>query len=721
MLINILVCTNLVDLFHTLQYTMKRNLLLFCILLTQIIIAQDYKRCGTDEMVKKALENEPNLLKNRQRLAHFADSVLSNNIVFKNTERTIPVVVHVIYTDESNNISEEQVHDAMRIINEDFNKENSDAANVVPEFQSIIADMGVRFKLANLDPYGNCTKGITRTYSELTHDAGENVKEELVRWDPSMYLNIWVVETLSNGAGGYSYYPGSAPNNDLNAGIVVSHEQFGSIGTSNGGNFSARTLTHEIGHYLNLPHTWGSTNDNYLEENCSEDDGISDTPNTIGSNQTCNLNQTTCGSLDNVENYMDYSTCSKMYTQGQKDIVTTALEYGGSWGQAPRSNLWSVNNLWNTGTHENYNAPDCVAIINFSSSSNSTCTNNTINWSHDSYNYDSIVNILWEFEGGSPAQSNDENPSVLYENPGVYEVSLTITTTGGSATKTISEAVYVQNAAQISEAPATISFSTNLLTISPSHSEDWFVNSTEPSWSWHSASSTSSSAGSVRIRSDNFSDPESKGLISPIFDFTNVPTPCYLYYDYAYALKNNSSEDRLKVNLTRDCGTTWQTRLNKTSENLITLEGTYAFPFTPPEHAWETQKININSWSGDEMVQMMFEFNGTGGNYLYIDNIRFGVPLLSNTELLAKTLDLEVYPNPTDGYASIAFNLLKPSKAQFSLVDIIGNTISVLQKDFNAGSQKITLESIQRNLEPGIYFLEANFDNYKERKKIIIQ
>lgn len=698
---------------------MKRNLLLFCILLSQIIIAQDHKKCGTDEMVRKAQENEPKLIKNQERLALFTDSIIRNQIGAKNTEiRNIPVVVHVIYSDNSNNIPEEQIHDAMRIINEDYNKENSDTINVIPEFQSIIADMGIQFKLANLDPSGECTKGITRTYSNLTHDAGENVKD-LIRWDPSMYLNIWVVEDLSNGAGGYSYYPGSAPNNDLNAGIVISNSQFGSIGTSNGGNFSSRSLTHEIGHYLNLPHTWGGTNDNFLSENCSSDDNIDDTPNTIGSNLGCDLDQTTCGSLDNVQNYMDYSSCAIMYTEGQKVRVRAALDYEG-WGQAPRSNLWTESNLWLTGIHQDYEADDCLAIIDFSGSSSSICANNTMNWTHSSYNYDSIVNILWEFEGGTPAQSNDENPSILYENQGVYDVSLTITTTGGTSTKTTTNAIYVQDASQAIEAPATVSFSSNPLTVSPSNNDDWFVDASEPSWTWSSASSTSSS-GSVRIKSDNFNDSKSKKLISPQFDFTNVPPPCYMYYDYAYVIKNSLTDDQLKVSFTRDCGANWQTRLNKNSENLITQEGNYIFPFTPSQSSWETQKININSWAGDETVQAMFEFNGTGGNYLYIDNIRFGVPLLSNYELLTKTLNFKVYPNPNNGTAIIEFNLLKSTSTLFTIVDVIGNKVSSNRLDLSMGIQKVSLESLQENLKPGIYFLEAKFGSYEETKKIIVQ
>ena len=89
----------------------------------------------------------------------------------------IPVVVHIIHNGGSNNISDAQVHDAMRIINLDYKKLNSDTSQVISEFTDIVANVGLEFKLAKLTPDGECTKGITRTYSELTNSAGENVKD----------------------------------------------------------------------------------------------------------------------------------------------------------------------------------------------------------------------------------------------------------------------------------------------------------------------------------------------------------------------------------------------------------------------------------------------------------------------------------------------------------------------------------------------------------------
>ena len=722
MLIYEFISTNLVDLFQTISILMTRNLLFLCLFLNSLVFAQDYRPCGTDEMVRKALENEPGLKELRKQYLEQADSIRLENFLSKasNEIHIIPVVVHIMHTGGNSNISDEQVFDALRIINEDFKKLNSDTSAVVDEFQSIAANVGVEFRLAKLDPDGNCTKGITRTYTTLTNDAGENVKA-VVGWDPRMYLNIWVVSNIASGAGGYSYYPGSAPNADANAGIVIRSSQFGSIGASNGGNFSSRSLTHEIGHYLDLPHTWGSSNDNYLEENCDLDDYVDDTPNTIGSNLGCVLTQSTCGSLDNVQNYMDYSSCAKMYSEGQRTRMRTALETGYIWSNAARNNLPTEENLMLTGVHDDYTAPDCLATVEFESESSVTCSGMELMWENLSWNYDSALSFEWNFPGGSPASSTEENPTITYSETGLYDVSLTVITTGGANTKTIENAVYVQNQSDMLIAPSSISFSNSDFPFHTNPTYQWYVDNTleGDSWHWNSASSTSSE-GSMRVRSVDFVEPGIRRAYSPLFDLSDVSVPCYMYYDYAYARKNTESEDELKVKISGDCGYTLTNRLTKNTDNLTTVSTNYFFDFTPNSTQWEEQKINLNAWAGDQNVQAVFEFNGTNGNYLYIDNIRFGVPNLNIDEFTANNLNLEIFPNPNNGNAQLSFNLLNPFTIEIRLVDVLGNELSVNQHNLKSGLHSIDLQSLKEDIKPGMYFLHFSLGSYTQTKQVLI-
>ena len=633
---------------------MKRNLFFFSLLLNSLLFAQNHKQCGATIMRNKALAENPHLVENRIKYLQKLDSIIEVQSKMEDITRTIPVVIHVMHTGGSSNISDAQIFDAIEIINEDFNKLNSDTSSVIAAFQDIIADTSIEFKLAQLDPNGNCTKGITRTYTSLTNDAGENVKD-LIKWDPSKYLNVWVVSNIGIGAGGYSYYPGEAPNNDANAGVVALASQFGSIGQSNGSTSSNRTLTHEIGHYLNLSHTWGDTNDNAVPQNCNYDDGISDTPNTIGTNSGCNLAQTTCGSLDNVQNYMDYASCPIMYTNGQKSAMRAALNYGYSWHNAPRNNLWTDENLIETGLLDNEISNDCIAIVDFESESELGCLAQEIEWENSSYNYSSEATFDWNFEGGTPANSNEENPVITYSESGLYNVSLTITTTGGSSTKHLNNAIYINDSENKVLAPTEFKFQSNQFPNSPNNeTESWYIDEDSQTygWDWNSASSTSET-GSIRIRSSVFGDDKLKNLYSPIFDLTNVPSPCYMYYDYAYVKKSPGSNDILRVRVSDDCGTNWLTRITKDSDDLATVSGNQIFTFTPDADEWETQKINLTPWAGRDQLQFLIEFSGEQGNYLYLDNIRFAVPFIGIEELLAETLNLEVYPNPNNGNASV--------------------------------------------------------------------
>jgi hypothetical protein len=159
------------------------------------------------------------------------------------------------------------------------------------------------------------------------------------------------------------------------------HDYTGSFGTSNNSNYTERSLSHEVGHWLNLPHTWGSTNNPGLASNCGTDDGIGDTPNTIGvANFTCNTAQNTCGQIDNVQNYMDYASCHLMFTEGQKDAMHVALQSS----PGGRDNLSTQANLLATGTESGHVLAPCAPKADFAIEKNYICVGNTLTFNDKS-------------------------------------------------------------------------------------------------------------------------------------------------------------------------------------------------------------------------------------------------------------------------------------------------------------------------------------------------
>ena len=162
----------------------------------------------------------------------------------------IPMVFHIIHFNGPENISNAQIHDAVEVLNTNMRALNENIDQVIPEFVDLVADIEIEFRLAQRDPQGNCHSGINRVVSELTY-VGDSEMKQLIQWPRNKYLNVWVCED-AGGAAGYTLYPQWVAGTPGEDGIVIQHTYCGSIGTSNA--YRSRTLTHEVGHWLNLRH-----------------------------------------------------------------------------------------------------------------------------------------------------------------------------------------------------------------------------------------------------------------------------------------------------------------------------------------------------------------------------------------------------------------------------------------------------------------------------------
>jgi hypothetical protein len=305
------------------------------LLLCSYVNGQDTLICGTDQYMvklKHSIDNHP------QTVINFKpDSVIPIHY--------IPVVFHVLYTNNNSNISKEQIDNALSILNRDFRKQNPDTVDIIPEFKSLAADCRIEFRLAQIDPFGNSTEGITRTYTDtlvFKNDyAQHTLKGGIDAWPNHKYLNIWVVKQIDGfAAGGTATFPGTNPELD---GILIMNNSIGTIGT--GQSKLSRIFTHETGHFLYLYHVWGGVTGCGAEANCVTDDIVDDTPNTEGNCGHCSEYQYSCGTLDNVQNYMDYASREKMFTYGQRNRMLSTLNSS----VGSRNNLCTEKNLIETG------------------------------------------------------------------------------------------------------------------------------------------------------------------------------------------------------------------------------------------------------------------------------------------------------------------------------------------------------------------------------------
>ena len=321
---------------------MKKVISLFCfVLLVSSLEAQN--SCVHQKQTNTLHKQTPELQSQRDIRTNYLEKFTknySNSLQSKsNQELVIPIVYHVVHDNGEENISDAQIHESIVQINEDFTAVNSGLADVHENFTSLIADVGISFRLADLDPNGEPTTGINRIQSELTYNGSQIALKEMVQWDPTMYLNIWVVNSSDGGNGSaFAYYPADVEGSgSIYDGVVSSYWAVGRTETAVWTHY--KILTHEIGHWANLKHTWGDDSNNQATAGCEFDDGVDDTPNTIG-NSGCDLESISCGTQDNVQNYMDYGNCTNMFTLGQKTRMLAALnsDVGG------RNNLWSDEN-----------------------------------------------------------------------------------------------------------------------------------------------------------------------------------------------------------------------------------------------------------------------------------------------------------------------------------------------------------------------------------------
>lgn len=332
-----------------------------CILICQLNILpeQSYAqgKCGTMPYLAESIARNPNLLSILNEYekvilnSHKNKTVLSQNLI------VIPVVVHVVWNTPDQNISDAQILSQINVLNEDYRKmAGTNGWNT----NSIGADTKIEFRLAEKDMNGLATNGIERVKTAVASFTNTGPQRDFVKsksnggadaWNAKNYLNIWICNLVGSGPGqllGYATFPGEPLKVD---GVVIFYKAFGdNVGTAVTPPFDlGRTTTHEVGHWLNLFHTFqgGCLNTNCLEEG----DKVCDTPPVETATSKCPIGRISCGEQTLINDYMDYSSdnCMNLYTDEQNyrmritlDAIRTSLK---------TSPALSDHNFFVFGTH----------------------------------------------------------------------------------------------------------------------------------------------------------------------------------------------------------------------------------------------------------------------------------------------------------------------------------------------------------------------------------
>jgi len=614
---------------------------------------------------------------------------------------TIPVVVHILYANSSQNISDVRVAEQIAVLNEDFRKLNSDTANTPSQYAGIAADFEIEFCLASKDPNGNTTTGITRAQTSVSNIGNTNKYYQSSQggqdiWDRNSYLNIWVCD-LGGTILGFTYPPGGPSSTD---GVVVDPRYFGKTGATSPYN-KGRTSTHEIGHWLNLEHVWGN------QGGCNDDDGVSDTPIQSQANYGCPSSKISCGTDDMFMNYMDYvnDACMNIFTQGQKTRVWAAINSSRSSLANSQGCSGSSSSNINTDFTANTTNINAGGSVNFTDQT----TGSPSNWS-------------WSFGNGST--STLQNPSgITYSTAGVYSVSLTASDGTNSDTETKTNYIKVNDTGGTGS-------SSNCDTISNLGANDSIVYYTS-SDTWGSVSGHN---GFMDIsKAEKFSAPTTSN---------NILTSAYMMFAYAVGTGNikvtswDSGTNGPGSSLTTETvsipsisydvnnqsftQTVFSTPVTLSSDYYVGIEITYQSGDTVYLYTNTETSNTVNSgweqWS-----------DGIWHPYDYSDgwNIKLAhviYPVLCSPaegiEHFGNGLSSNIFPNPTTGEVYLlTTNTFDEVEVRIS--NAIGQLVSA-KKLKTAGGQSPTLLDL-KDMPDGIYFIAVFSKDIIETHKVVLR
>lgn len=433
-------------------FTFSSFLLMILTVISYQASSQVINKCGSDQIHNQLMQTDPVYAQKMLTYETYVQSVQNSAQRTMGTVYKIPVVVHVMHKGEAVgtgiNVSDAAIQNAIQDLNEMYRK--------IPGTQGDGngVDVEIEYALAVRDPSGNCTNGIVRVNMtgnaaymsngvnrQATGGISDATLKSISVWDQTKYYNIWLISEIDNNNGGsgiqgYAYFA-SSHGTSVDGAVILS---------SNFTSGTSTTAAHEIGHSLNLYHTFEGDNNGAscpATNGCGSGVGdcCGDIPQHIRSASDCVTGTNSCTGTSRdlfIHNYMDYSSdaCQNMLTANQKTRMVTALT----------TTRASFIGPGEGGTNMSL-VPVASAGVDFSASGSILCgTGQSITFldkstcipnSYIPLSSFSGITHLWTITNGvNTYTSSSQNPTITFTNSGTFDVTLQVTNSFGTTSLT---------------------------------------------------------------------------------------------------------------------------------------------------------------------------------------------------------------------------------------------------------------------------------------------
>lgn len=730
---------------------MKKTLLTlataFCCSLAVLAQAPPQRTCGTIEHHEYLKQTRPNYQQDLNQYNQMIDQYLANQAISKTAvvTVTIPVVVHVVYQNATENISNAQAISQVQVLNDDFAKLNADAIKVTqPTFSTVASGAQIRFCLAQRDPLGNATTGVVHYSTTVsTFGTNDNVKNSATggatAWDVTKYVNIWVCD-MGTSLLGYGEFPTGSLSNTW--GLVLNYRYTGSGGSAQAPFNLGRTGTHEFGHCFNLFHIWGDDNGA-----CSGSDQCADTPNQAnasggtfpqGSIQTDACATASPGYM--WMNYMDYTDDNAMYmfTAGQvarmEAVVNTApwnilaSSNGCSPVTALDASILNIISPVNGSSNCNNSVTPKITLNNAGSTAITSATilyrmdalaTQTLNWTGSLASATSTVLTLNTYSGLSNA-AHTFSATVINPNG---------TADGNSANNSLTSTFTVISAPAGAALPFVERF--DGVTFPPTGWVETNTNVLDAAYSWTRLANTTGipvvPTTTACAKMDNFAGNidivgQKDALRTPAISLSGANSSVRVVFDRSHRRYSNTDIDSLNIYISTDCGGTWTRLYTKGGTQLATVTGTLTTAYTPTSNAqWARDSVSLSAYVGQPSVYLKFESRSGWGNNLYLDNINVSNLTTAGIESIEQSLPvLDVFPNPNAGVFSVNIsNVNKDANVTINVLNAMGQVMSS-PLNFKGSANGVHSVNLS-HLSNGVYFITIQSDSDKlVTKKIVI-